>query len=186
MNFGEIILIGFCLGMDSFAVAICKGLAMKKINWNKSLIIGIYFGMFQAIMPIIGYLLGIKFQSFIVSIDHWIAFVLLGSIGVNMLKESSSNNNNNFDSCVDVKTMLILAIATSIDALAVGITFAFLKVKIFIAATITGVIAFSLSNLGVLIGNKFGNKHEKFAGFLGGSILILMGLKILIEHLLID
>lgn len=183
MSLVEIILIGFGLGMDSFAVAVCKGLAMKKMDWNKSVIIGIYFGIFQAIMPIIGYLLGIKFQSCIVSIDHWIAFILLGSIGVNMLKEVKSNQHNNFDDCVDIKTMIILAIATSIDALAVGITFAFLQVNIAIAVMVIGIIAFLLSNVGVLIGNLFGNRHEKYAEIFGGSILILIGVKILIEHL---
>lgn len=170
--------------MDSFAVSICKGLAMKKMNFKKGIIIGIYFGAFQAIMPIIGYFLGINFQNVIVSIDHWIAFILLGGIGANMLKEAFSKEDENFDDNVDFKTMIVLAIATSIDALAVGITFAFLQVNIILAVSIIGMVAFTLSIIGVKLGNVFGNKYEKKAEILGGIILILMGGKILIEHLL--
>ena len=161
----EILLIGFGLGMDSFVVAICKGLAMKKMNWKKSLIIGLYFGIFQAVMPIIGFCIGIRFQKFIISIDHWIAFILLGSIGLNMIKDASFNDDDSFDDCVNIKTMITLSIATSIDALAVGITFAFLQVNISIAVIIIGITAFVLSNLGVLIGNLFGDKHEKYQVF---------------------
>lgn len=183
MGLFEIILIGLGLGMDSFAVAICKGLAMKKMNWNKAIVIGIYFGVFQAIMPIIGYFLGVNFQNVIVEFDHWIAFVLLGSIGLNMLKDAYSKENDSFDDCVEVKTMIVLAIATSIDALAVGITFAFLQVNIVVSVVVIGVIAFSLSVIGVVLGNLFGNKYEKRAEIFGGVILIFMGCKILIEHL---
>ena len=169
--------------MDAFAVAICKGLAMKKMNWNKAIVIGIYFGFFQSMMPVIGYFLGINFQSVIFSIDHWIVFLLLGSIGINMIKESYSKEKNDFNDCVDIKTMLILAFATSIDALAIGVTFAFLQVNIVVSVVIIGLIAFWLSVLGVKLGNLFGNKFEKKAEIFGGVILILMGVKILIEHL---
>ena len=185
MGLFEIILIGLGLGMDSFAVAICKGLAMKKMNWNKAIVIGSYFGVFQALMPIIGYFLGVNFQNVIVAFDHWIAFALLGSIGLNMLKDAYSKENDSFDDCVEVKTMIVLAIATSIDALAVGITFAFLQVNIVVSVVVIGVIAFSLSVIGVVLGNSFGNKYEKRAEIFGGVILILMGCKILIEHLLV-
>lgn len=183
MEVFEIILIALGLGMDSFAVAICKGLAMKKMNLKKAIIIGIYFGAFQAVMPIIGYFLGINFQNVIVSIDHWIAFILLGGIGANMLKEAFSKEEDNFDDSVNLKTMLVLAIATSIDALAVGITFAFLQVNIILAVSIIGVMAFTLSIVGVKLGSLFGDKFEKQAEILGGTILILMGVKILVEHL---
>lgn len=184
MGIVEIILIALGLGMDSFAVSICKGLAMKKMDLKKAIIIGIYFGVFQAIMPIIGYLLGINFQSIITSIDHWIAFILLGCIGFNMLKEAFSKDEDNFDDNVDFKTMIVLAIATSIDALAVGITFAFLQVNIILAVSIIGGVALTLSIIGVKLGSVFGNKYEKKAEILGGIILILMGVKILVEHLL--
>ena len=180
----EIVLIAIALGMDAFAVSICKGLAMKKMNIKKTIIIGMYFGIFQAIMPIIGYFLGIKCQNVIVSIDHWIAFILLCAIGLNMIKEAFSNEDENINDLVDIKTMSILAIATSIDALAVGITFAFLQVNIVSAVSIIGIITFAISIIGVKLGNVFGTKYEKNAEIIGGSILILMGLKILIEHLL--
>lgn len=180
----EIVLIAIALGMDAFAVSICKGLAMKKMNIKKTIIIGMYFGIFQAIMPIIGYFFGIKFQNVIVSIDHWIAFILLCAIGLNMIKEAFSNEDENINDLVDFKTMSILAIATSIDALAVGITFAFLQVNIASAVSIIGIITFVISIIGVKLGNVFGTKYEKNAEIIGGSILILMGLKILIEHLL--
>lgn len=186
MGILEIILVSIGLGMDSFAVSICKGLSMKKMSWKKAGIIGLYFGGFQALMPLIGYLLGRGFQEKIASVDHWIAFILLGFIGINMIKEALSkddgieNNNEN----VDFKTMIVLAIATSIDALAVGVTLAFLKVNILIAILIIGIIAFLMSFFGVKIGNVFGDRYEKKAEFAGGLILILMGLKILIEHLI--
>lgn len=185
MGFFEIILIGLGLGMDSFAVSICKGLAMKKMNWNKAFVIGIYFGFFQAIMPIIGYFLGTKFQNVIILFDHWIVFILLCSIGINMLKDAWKKEETNFDDNIDAKTMIVLALATSIDALAIGITFAFLQVNIIIAVVVIGVIAFSLSIIGVVLGNLFGNKYEKYAEIFGGAILILIGCKILIEHLLL-
>lgn len=183
MGILEIFLIGVGLSMDAFAVSVCKGLSMKKLDWKKAIIIALYFGVFQAVMPVIGYLLGTTFESLVTQIDHWIAFILLGIIGANMIKEALGKESENSNDKVDFKTMIVLAIATSIDALAVGITFAFLKTKLVSSVTIIGVITFVLSLLGVKIGNKFGDKYEKKAEFLGGVILILIGVKILIEHL---
>lgn len=184
MELYDIFLIAIGLGMDSFAVAICKGLAMKNMQMRKAIIIGLYFGIFQAVMPIIGYFLGVNFQNVIEKIDHWIAFVFLGAIGVNMIKHAFSKEEEHFDENVNFKTMVVLAIATSIDALAVGITFAFLKVNIILAVNIIGIIAFILSIIGVKIGNVFGNKYERISEICGGCILIFMGVKTLIEHLL--
>lgn len=183
MGILEIFLIGIGLSMDAFAVSVCKGLSMKKLDWKKAIIIALYFGVFQAVMPVIGYLLGTTFESLVTQVDHWIAFILLGIIGANMIKEALGKESENSNDKVDFKTMIVLAIATSIDALAVGITFAFLKTKLLSSVAIIGVITFVLSLLGVKIGNKFGDKYEKKAEFLGGVILILIGVKILIEHL---
>lgn len=183
MGIVEILLTSLGLAMDAFAVAVCKGLSMKKFDKKKGLIIGLYFGLFQGLMPLIGYLLGFTFQNLITRIDHWIAFILLGFMGLNMLKEGLSNESDKSNDKVDFKTMLPLAIATSIDALAVGITFAFLKVNIIVAVLAIGVITFILSFLGSKIGNKFGSKYEKKAQIFGGVILILIGLKILLQHL---
>lgn len=183
MDFFEIILIGFGLAMDAFAVSICKGLSMKKIKWKNAIIIAIYFGLFQAIMPVIGFFLGSTFSKFIQKMDHWIAFVLLSAIGVNMIKESNDDEGENRNDRADFKTMIVLAIATSIDALAVGITFAFFEVNLWLASLIIGVITFCLSFIGVVIGNKFGDKFQNKAELAGGFILIVIGLKILIEHL---
>jgi len=179
----ELIILSIGLAMDAFAVAVCKGLSMSKMKWTNACIIGIYFGLFQAIMPFIGYLLGISFQDKICSIDHWIAFVLLGIIGMNMIKEAISKENEKQNDSVKFKDMIILAIATSIDALAVGITFAFLKVNILLAISLIGCITFLISIAGVKIGNIFGDKYEKKAEFAGGLILIILGVKILLEHL---
>lgn len=183
MGLFEIISIGVGLSMDAFAVSICKGLSMKKLNWKNTIIIALWFGIFQALMPILGYALGTAFSDFVQSIDHWIAFVLLSIIGINMIRESTKKEEEGINDKIDFKTMLILAIATSIDALAVGITFAFFEVNLFLAITIIGIITFGLSILGVLIGNKFGSKFENKAELAGGIILILIGLKILLEHL---
>ncbi|MBP3502452.1 MAG: manganese efflux pump [Clostridia bacterium] len=183
MKLIEITLISIGLAMDAFAVATCKGLAMKKMSWKKAIIIAMYFGVFQAIMPVLGYCLGINFQEKITNIDHWIAFILLNAIGINMIKETFNNNDDDKDDNVDFKTMVILAIATSIDALAIGITFAFLKCNIYISAVCIGIITFILSIIGVKIGNVFGCKYEKKAQILGGVILSVLGLKILLEHL---
>ena len=183
MNIVEIVIIGIGLAMDAFAVSVCKGLSMKKMNWKNAVIIALYFGIFQAGMPVLGYFLGSTFSSFVESVDHWIAFVLLSIIGGNMIKESFDDEIEKRNDRVDIKTMLILSVATSIDALTVGITFAFLKANIIISAIIIGVITFVLSILGVNLGNKFGDKFQNKAELFGGIILILIGLKILLEHL---
>lgn len=179
----EILLIGIGLAMDAFAVSICKGLSMKKMSWKKAILVGLYFGIFQALMPLIGYLLGSSFETIVTRIDHWIAFALLFFIGTNMLKESFSKNTENHNDKVDFKTMSILAIATSIDALAVGITFAFLRANITIATIIIGIVTFLICIIGVKIGNKFGHKYQRKAEMVGGLILIFIGIKILLEHL---
>ena len=183
MDFTELVLIGISLAMDAFAVSICKGLSMKKMNWKKAVIIGLYFGIFQALMPTLGYFLGSGFDNLVTSIDHWIVFTLLLFIGLNMIKDSFSKETENNNDNIDFKTMLILALATSIDALAVGITFAFLEVNIVLAFSVIGIITFALSIIGVMIGNKFGDKYESKAQFLGGLILIFIGVKVLFEHL---
>ena len=179
----ELFLIGVGLSMDAFAVSICKGLGMEKINKKQAFTIGLYFGGFQALMPLIGWFLGIRFQQYITSIDHWIAFVLLGLIGINMVKEALSNDEEQADDSIAVKEMFMLAVATSIDALAVGITFAFLNVHIVSAASMIGVCTFLILFAGVKIGNIFGTKYKSKAELAGGIILILLGFKILFEHL---
>lgn len=183
MGIIELVILSIGLAMDAFAVAICKGLAMTKMKWKNGVIIGLYFGIFQAIMPFIGYLLGTNFQNAIVSIDHWIAFILLMGIGINMIKDALSKEKEEASDSIKFKDMLILAIATSIDALAVGVTFAFLKVDILLAIILIGIITFIISVIGVKIGNIFGDKYEKKAEMTGGIILILLGIKILLEHL---
>ena len=183
MGIVEIILVSISLAMDAFAVSICKGLSMKKMNWKKALIIGGYFGIFQALMPTIGFFLGTGFSSLVTNVDHWIVFILLLFIGGNMIKESFSEDDCHNNDSIDFKTMLILAIATSIDALAVGITFAFLEVNVVLAFSLIGIITFALCVLGVKIGNRFGNKYESKAELAGGIILLLIGIKILLEHL---
>ena len=183
MELFEIIAIGVGLAMDAFAVSICKGLSMKKIDWKKAIIIALYFGIFQALMPILGYFLGSTFSSFVQSVDHWIAFILLAIIGGNMIKDSTDDEVEKRNDKVDVKTMLLLAIATSIDALAVGVTFAFFEVNLLLSISIIGIITFVLSFLGVIIGNKFGDKFQNRAELAGGIVLIIIGLKILLEHL---
>lgn len=183
MGIIELLLLSIGLGMDAFAVAICKGISMKKMDWKKAFIIGLYFGGFQAIMPVIGYFLGSTFENIITNFDHWVAFFLLTIIGGNMIKDSFSEESDNFCDDVNFKTMIVLAIATSIDALAVGITFAFLKVNLILAISLIGIITFILSIIGTKVGNRFGDKYENKAEFIGGIILILLGLKILLEHL---
>lgn len=179
----EILLISIGLAMDAFAVSVCKGLAMKKMSWKKAIIIGLYFGIFQAVMPVIGYFLGTTFERFITNVDHWVAFILLVGIGINMVKEAFDKESENRNDNVDVKTMLALSIATSIDALAIGITFACLKIHIVMPVITIGLITFIISVIGVKIGNRFGDKYEKKAEIMGGVILILLGVKILLEHL---
>lgn len=185
MGIVELFLIAVGLSMDAFAVAVCKGLAMKKCTWKKAGIVGLYFGVFQAGMPLAGYVLGVQFKEVIMSIDHWVAFGLLGIIGINMVRESRENCEEcqTEDEALDVKTMVGLAVATSIDALVVGVTFAFLQVKIVPAVSFIGVTTFLISVTGVQIGNIFGAKYKSKAELAGGIILILMGVKILLEHL---
>jgi len=183
MSLFEIVVIGIGLAMDAFAVSVCKGLAMNKFDFKKAIIIALYFGIFQALMPVLGYFLGNAFNSFVQQIDHWIAFILLALIGGNMIKESTDNEEEKRNDKIDIKTMILLAIATSIDALAVGITFAFFEVNLLLAILIIGIITFVLSILGVKIGNKFGDRFQNKAEFTGGIILIIIGLKILLEHL---
>ena len=224
MGLLELFILAVGLSMDAFAVSICKGLALPKINLRSAGIVGLWFGAFQALMPLIGYLLGVNFREYIVSIDHWIAFVLLALIGANMIKEALSDDDEeeeaeirnlkrgleeetigvySFDSCsisptgqvalsresnelkeiLGFKTMFLLAIATSIDALAMGVTFAFLNVNIIPAISFIGIVTFTCSAIGVKIGNVFGLKYKSKAEIAGGVILILLGCKILIEHL---
>lgn len=183
MGILEISLLGIGLAMDAFAVSICKGLSMKKMNWKNAIIIALYFGIFQALMPMIGYFLGTTFESFVTTFDHWIAFILLALIGGNMIKESFDNEDEKKNDKVDFKTMIVLALATSIDALAVGITFAFFDVNLLLAVAIIGIITFIISIFGVKIGNKFGDKYQNKAELIGGIILVILGIKILLEHL---
>lgn len=183
MGLIELFLIAVGLSMDAFAVSVCKGLAMPKCTFKKAAIVGLWFGGFQALMPAIGYILGAQFQEAIASIDHWIAFVLLALIGGNMIHEALDNNEEEADASLDVKTMFLLAVATSIDALAIGITFAFLKVNIIPAVCFIGSVTFIISFAGVKIGNVFGARYKNKAEIVGGVILILLGLKILLEHL---
>ena len=188
MGFGELALLALGLSMDAFAVSICKGLSVKKAGLKEQATCGIWFGGFQALMPLIGYFLGALFYDAIASFDHWIAFALLGLIGANMLREAFSKEDG-CDECgngsdMSTKTMLVMAIATSIDALAVGISLAMAgNVNIFIAVALIGVITFIMAAIGVKIGNVFGSRFEKKAEAAGGIILVLLGLKILLEHL---
>lgn len=184
MGLWELFVIAVGLSMDAFSVAVCKGLSVCQIKKKQVVTVGLYFGMFQGGMPLIGYLLGTGFRDTIQSIDHWIAFILLSLIGINMIRESGGEAEN-LDACFDFKTMLPLAVATSIDALAVGVTFAFLKVEIVPAVCFIGVVTFVLSCIGVIIGNRFGCKYKSKAELAGGIVLILMGIKILAEHTLL-
>lgn len=185
--FIEFLLIGIGLSMDAFAVSICKGLAMRKVNKKQALVIGLFFGGFQALMPFIGWALGIQFQSYITNIDHWIAFVLLVFIGGKMIVEAVKPEEEEavevMDPPLDIKQMFLLAIATSIDALAVGVTFAFLDYPIVEAISIIGVTTFVISVGGVYVGNFFGSRYKSKAELAGGLILVLLGVKILLEHL---
>ncbi len=183
MSIFELFLVAVGLSMDAFAVAVCKGLATGKVRLRHMLIPGVWFGAFQALMPLIGYFLGSRFEKYIVSVDHWIAFVLLAGIGVNMLREALKNEESGEDASLAVKVMLPLALATSIDALAVGVTFGFLQVRIVPAVCFIGAVTFLLSAAGVKIGSLFGERWRKGAQIAGGVILILLGLKILLEHL---
>jgi len=179
----ELIIIAVGVSMDAFAVAICKGLSMSKMSYKSAIITGCFFGGFQGIMPFIGYILGSQFKDYIVAIDHWIAFVLLSAIGINMIKEAKHEHCpvDHYSFCF--KSMLILAVATSIDALAIGITLAVLDVNIVTSVITIGIITFIFSFIGVRIGNILGAKWKSKAELVGGSILIAMGAKILLEHL---
>lgn len=182
MSFAELFVIGIGLSMDAFAVSVCKGLSVGKIKIKHMLLAGLWFGGFQALMPLIGYFLGSAFEQYVVSIDHWVAFILLAVIGGNMVKESREKANEQ-NASFSFLTMLVLAVATSIDALAVGITFAFLQVDIWEAITVIGCTTFVFSVAGIKIGSVFGTKYKSKAELFGGIVLIGMGIKILIEHL---
>ena len=183
MGLLELFVIAVGLSMDTFAVSICKGLSVRELKPKHALTVGVYFGGFQMLMPLIGFALGVRFQSFITSIDHWIAFVLLGLIGANMIRESREHDEENLSDSFSFGTMLPLAVATSIDALAVGVTFAFLQVSILPAVCFIGATTFVLSCIGIRIGHVFGLKYKSRAELFGGAVLILMGIKILLEHL---
>lgn len=192
MSFIELFLIGVGLSMDAFAAAICQGLFMTRIKWGHALTVGLYFGGFQALMPFIGYLLGAGFEKYINAVASWIAFVLLALIGGNMIREALSKEEENASAALDVKTMFLMAVATSIDALAVGITFACVPVEIMaasqlvntvVAVCLIGLTTFTISCVGVKAGSVFGARYKSKAEFVGGAILILIGVKILLEHL---
>lgn len=169
--------------MDAFAVSICKGLSVQKVKPKHYLIVGAYFGGFQALMPLLGYLLGVRFEAMVANVDHWIAFVLLGLIGANMVRESRAEEEK-LDDSFTVSTMLLLAVATSIDALAIGVTFAFLGVNIIEAIILIGITTGIISGVGLKIGNVFGSRYKSKAEMAGGIVLILMGIKILVQHLM--
>lgn len=185
MNFLEILVIAIGLSMDAFAVSICKGLSVRKIEWKHVALVAMWFGSFQALMPVIGYYLGVGFTEVVSTVDHWIAFVLLSFIGGNMVKESFSKEPVSGNPDFSFKTMFAMAVATSIDALAVGVSFAFLRANIWISVAVIGVITAVFSSVGIFIGNAFGSRYKSRAEFAGGVILIIMGLKILVQHLFI-
>ena len=182
MELIELFLVALSLSMDAFAVSLCKGLSVGRPTPGQCLTCGAWFGGFQALMPLIGFLLGVRFQGFISSVDHWVAFVLLGLIGANMVREALGGDEEHVDSSFGPRAMLPLAVATSIDALAVGVTFAFLRVEIAPAVALIGVTTLVLSALGVKVGSVFGDRFQSKAELAGGIILILMGTKILLEH----
>ena len=182
MSFLELLLIAVGLSMDAFAVSICKGLGTRHVRPRHALLAGLYFGGFQFLMPVTGWLLGYRFEAMIKSVDHWVAFVLLTAIGVGMIREARQKGDELSDD-YGVKTMTLLAVATSIDALAVGVTFAFLQVALLPSAGLIGVTTFLLSAAGIYVGAAFGARFKAAAEITGGVILILIGLKILLEHL---
>lgn len=186
--FVTLLLMGVGLAMDAFAVSICKGLAMRRVNKKQCFVIALFFGGFQALMPFIGWVLGSQFEQYITSIDHWIAFILLGFIGGKMILEAirekgEEDKVEQMDPPLNIKELLLMAIATSIDALAVGITFAFLDTPILEAILIIGITTFVICVIGVYVGNYFGSRSKRKATLVGGTILVLLGLKILLEHL---
>ena len=183
MSLWELLVIAIGLSMDAFAVSVCKGLSVQKVKPKHYLIVAAYFGGFQALMPLLGYLLGVRFEAMVANVDHWIAFVLLGLIGANMVRESRAGEEK-LDDSFTVSTMLLLAVATSIDALAIGVTFAFLGVNIVEAIILIGITTGIISGVGLKIGNVFGSRYKSKAEMAGGIVLILMGTKILVQHLL--
>ena len=185
MHIAEILIIAVGVSMDAFAVSICKGLSVRTLQPKHAALTALWFGGFQALMPLIGYFLGVSFTDFVSSVDHWIAFILLGIIGGNMIKESFYDDECEYSPDFSFKAMFVLAVATSIDALAVGVTFAFLNVDIWLAVLLIGVITMLASMLGVKVGNIFGCRYKSKAEFAGGIVLILMGARILIEHTLL-
>ena len=183
MGIWELLILAVGLAMDAFAVSICNGLSIRKLNLRHMVIVGLWFGAFQALMPLLGYVLGSAFTQLVQALDHWIAFVLLLIIGGNMIREAFSGDEEEVSPSLAVPGMFLLAVATSIDALAVGITFAFLRVNIWLAVAIIGVCTFVISAAGVKIGNVFGARFKSKAELLGGVVLVLIGAKILLEHL---
>lgn len=183
MGFWELLLLAVGLSMDAFAVSVCKGLAMDRVTWRKALIPGLWFGGFQALMPLLGWLLGSRFTGYITAIDHWIAFGLLAALGVNMLGDAFKGEEEEEDGSLGWRVMLAMAVATSIDALAVGITFAFLDVAILPAVSFIGWVTFLCSTAGVWLGCLFGSRFQTKAKILGGCILLFLGVKILLEHM---
>ncbi|MER2080924.1 MAG: manganese efflux pump MntP family protein [Ruminococcus sp.] len=183
MSYIELFILAVGLSMDAFAVSICKGLSVNRLRPRHALIAGAYFGGFQALMPLIGWLLGRQFESLIKSVDHWVAFALLALIGANMIREAVKNEEENLNDSFSPRTMFPLAVATSIDALAVGVTFAFLDVAVVPAVSFIGVTTFLFSAAGLKIGRLFGAKYKSRAELAGGIVLICIGLKILIEHI---
>lgn len=183
MGILELFLIGVGLSMDAFAAAVCKGLSMEKLRWRQGAVVALFFGGFQALMPLVGWGLGKQFERYITSVDHWIAFLLLGYIGGKMIWDAFHEEDDACPASFDLKELLILAVATSIDALAVGITFAFLQVEILPAIVLIGCTTFAISLAGVWIGHRFGSRFRSKATLAGGMILCLIGLKILLEHL---
>ena len=183
MGFPELFVLAVGLSMDAFAVAVCKGLSIRGLMPRHAVIVGLWFGAFQALMPAIGWLLGASFADRIAAVDHWIAFVLLAFIGGGMIKEALGREDEDCDPSLAPLTMLVLAVATSIDALAVGVTFAFLRVAILPAVTLIGVCTFVISAAGVKVGNVFGTRYKSKAELFGGVVLVLIGVKILLEHL---
>ena len=183
MGFVELILIAIGLAMDAFAVSVGKGITLKRVQFSQAITAGVWFGGFQALMPIIGFFLGRSFANYMISIDHWIAFGLLALIGLNMIRETVWGDEEGHNSDFGFNTMLLMAIATSIDAMAVGISFAFLDVNIWISAVVIGIVTLLLSGIGVYLGSLFGSRLGSKAGILGGIILIAIGFKILVEHL---
>ena len=186
MGIAELLLLSLGLAMDAFSVSVCKGLSMKKLNMKGGVITALFFGVFQGLMPVIGYFLGSRFEKIISSYSHWISFGLLAFIGGKMILEAckrDENEVNDKEYKLDLKELFILAIATSIDALAVGIVFAAEKTNLIFSVSIIGIITFILSLFGVFIGHKFGSKYEKKAEFAGGTVLVLIGVKLLLEGL---